>query len=66
MHRKEKQVRWKESVLFLSVLFCFLVLCANGFAQEKKVSFSCKEMLLSEALTQIERQSEYKLNFNYD
>lgn len=66
MHRKEKQIRWKESVLFFSVLFCFLMLSAKGFAQEKKVSLSCKEMPLSEALTQIERQSEYKLNFNYD
>jgi TonB-dependent starch-binding outer membrane protein SusC len=66
MHRKEKQTRWKESRIFLSILFCFLLFSANVFAQEKKVSFSCKEMPLSEALTQIERQSEYKLNFNYD
>lgn len=66
MHRKEKQTRWKGSCILLSVLCCFLMLSANVFAQEKKVSFSCKEMPLSEALTQIERQSEYKLNFNYD
>lgn len=66
MHRKEKQILWKESALFLSVLLCFLLLSANCFAQEKKVSLSCKEMPLSEALTQVERQSDFKLNFNYE
>jgi TonB-dependent starch-binding outer membrane protein SusC len=66
MYRKEKLIRWKESRIFLSVLFCFLMFSANCFAQGKRVSLSCKEMPVSEALAQIERQSEYKLNFNYD
>ena len=68
MHRKEKQTRWKESRIFLSILFCFLLFSAYSYAQNqaKTVTFSCKETPLSEALTIVERQSEYKLNFNYD
>ncbi|GAE84091.1 SusC/RagA family TonB-linked outer membrane protein [Bacteroides reticulotermitis] len=66
MHRKEKRVRWKENNTFLSILFCLLVLSAHGFAQEKKVSLNCKGMRLSEALIQVERQSEHKLSFNFD
>src|SRR5574344_1158005 len=68
MHRKEKQNSRKRRTLFFSLLLCFLVLSAYGYAQNaaKKVSLTCKEMPLSEALTQLERQSDYKLNFNYD
>lgn len=66
MSRKEKRVRWKENNTFLSILFCLLVLSAQGFAQEKKVSLTCKGMRLSEALIQVERQSEHKLSFNFD
>lgn len=68
MHQKEKQIRRKERTLFLSFLLCFLVLSAYGYAQNaaKEVSLTCKEMPLSEALNQVERQSDYKLNFNYD
>ncbi len=68
MHRKEKQNFRKGKLIFLSFLLCFLAFSAYGYAQNaaKKVSLTCKEMPLSEALTQIERQSDYKLNFNYD
>ncbi len=57
--------------LVMTALLCLFGLClqTQAIAQErdKKVSLTCKEEALPDALNRIERQSGYyKMNFNYD
>jgi TonB-linked SusC/RagA family outer membrane protein len=51
------------------ILSCFILCCSSvSMAQDlgKKISLTCKDMTVSEALNRVERQSDFKLNFNYE
>jgi TonB-linked SusC/RagA family outer membrane protein len=59
----------KKCKRMMAVLCCLLLFGASiSQAQDlgRKISLTCKDMPLTEALNQVERHSDFKLNFNYE
>ncbi len=64
----KKLIIQKKAGLGIFLVFCLLAMSMNGFSQNlgKKVTAKFESVPLSMALNALERQSDYKLNFNYD
>jgi TonB-linked SusC/RagA family outer membrane protein len=66
--RRNENYFFKRNYQLLTILSCFFMIVPTTLAQDlsKRATLNCHGLSLTEALTLIERQSDYRFNFNYE
>lgn len=65
-NEKQKTRSWDKCRFLINVCFMLLLVQSTVYAQDKKISLTCKDEPLATVLRKVEIETGYKMNFNYD